>query len=359
MFYLMLIFLFKPFLFILSFFRGASTKYLVIQTAKIGDYVNSTVMFDALKKCDILIDGMNLPLAKNDSRVEEIYCIDLYRRTILGKIGLGLKIFWNNYECIYVLVPNNLNLFVSIMGNTKVHSFLHYKTGTTAKSLLKFCHKVLTHTKDNLTISTYLKLVNDDFSESEYKKSFYYKDMPKLPQGLENIRGLNIGIALSAGNKIKELPLSEWEKIILILDEYKCQIHFFGVSSEKRTLDALRQAVSTHNCKFISHLGDLALEALPLAISKMDLFISSDTAGAYMADSYNIPLIVYAGPCYMAEQRPLGARVLIVESNAPCVPFSFIFDAPYKSKCSGLYDTTIQQNEEIRLFVRGVLKSQA
>ena len=43
--------------------------------------------------------------------------------------------------------------------------------------------------------------------------------------------------------------------------------------------------------------------------------------------------------------------MLIVESNAECVPFSFIFDAPYEKKCEGLYDITKEQEREIEGFM--------
>lgn len=355
MIYLLLIFLFKPFLYALSFVRQPKSGSLVVQSAKIGDYVNTTVMFEALGSCDVVIDSVNVELAKNDARIEHIWLLDAYKRSLAGRLALGVDIFFRGYETIYVATPNNLNLFLAIMGHTKISTFTHYKTGQTAKLLLRFCNKVGAHTKDDLTIDTYLGLIDDKLNHTTtHKKAIVYKNEPTLELSFDdNIK--KVGVALSAGNKIKELGDKEWKKLFAILDEYECEIHVFGVHFEERILERLMDGLELKNARIVSHLGELHLDLLPLAISKMSLFIASDTAGVYIADSLNIPTIVYAGPCHMKEQRPLGEKVLIVESNAPCAPFSFIFNAPYHKKCEGLYDTTPSQEEEIKSFINFIL----
>lgn len=356
MIYVVLSVLLRPFLYLLSLFRAKASGALVVQSAKIGDYINTTVMFEALGRCDVAIESVNLELAKNDQRIEHIWVIDAYKRTLAGRLALGFAIFWRHYQHIYVATPNNLNLFLGVMGHTHAASFSHYKTGKTARMLLKFYTKPLIHTKDDLTIETYLKLIDTKMNFNDVKKNpILYKNTPLLPKSFAS-RAKKVGIALSAGNKIKEMGLSEWKKIFGILDEHTCEIHVFGVESEKKLLQVLLCEIKLEKAVVVSHLGELRLDALPLAISKMNLFISSDTAGTYIADSYNIPIIVYAGPCHMAEQRPIGDNILIIPSNAHCVPFSFIFDAPYHKKCDGLYDTTKEQTAEISRFVAEVLK---
>jgi hypothetical protein len=69
----------------------------------------------------------------------------------------------------------------------------------------------------------------------------------------------------------------------------------------------------------------------------------------------NIPVINFAGPCYMKEQRPTS-NPLIIESNAECTPFSYIFDAPYTSKCDDLYIINQKQEQEIYNFIRDIYK---
>jgi len=47
---------------------------------------------------------------------------------------------------------------------------------------------------------------------------------------------------------------------------------------------------------------------------------------------------------------------LIIESNAKCIPFSFIFKAPYESKCNNLYTITKNQEIEIEKFIIKIYK---
>lgn len=353
MIYLLILVFIKPLLSFLSIFRQKRFGSLVIQSAKIGDYVNTSVMFEALGVCDVAIESVNAPLAKNDARIERVWMLDGYKRSLAGRLALGFGIFWRGYQNIYVATPNNLNLFLALMGHTDISTLRHYKSGKTSRMMLKFCRNVTAHTKEDLTLDTYLRLIDEISTHKQIsKKPIVYKIPPTLPTSLLSPLK-KVGLALSAGNKIKELGIDEWKKIFSILREHECELHIFGVEGEKKLLARILEETGAVNV--VSHLGKLSLDALPAAISKMNLFIASDTAGVYMADSYGVPVIVYAGPCYMMEQRPVGNKTLIVSSNAPCVPFSFIFDAPYRKKCDGLYDTTPAQQDEIAAFIKEVL----
>ena len=82
MIYFLIYLLIYPYLFAMKKlkFKGAKGKILLIQTAKIGDYANSTVIFEKLGKFDALIDEINLAFAKHDSRIEKIFTINGIKR---------------------------------------------------------------------------------------------------------------------------------------------------------------------------------------------------------------------------------------------------------------------------------------
>ena len=214
--YILLLAVLKPFLYLIGFFRQKCSGSLIIQSAKIGDYVNTTVMFEALGVCDVAIESVNAALAKNDTRIEKIWLIDAYKRTLAGRLALGFGIFWRNYKNIYVVTPNNLNLFLGLMGQTRLSTLRHYKSGKTAKILLKFYDNVLLFTKSDLTLDVYLGMIDVRLNHSNVKKkTIAYKNIPSLPSPFDS-QLKKIGVALSAGNKIKELGLKEWKKIFAI-----------------------------------------------------------------------------------------------------------------------------------------------
>ncbi len=351
MIYYIIFLLLYPLLFTLSFFRKKSTKNLVIQTAKIGDYVNSSVIFDPLIKLDIVLDKINTSFSQHDSRIVKTFIINDYKFNLLKKLQLAFMIFTNNYKNVYIMMPNSYNLFLGQM------SFSHNKVSLSTYSdkwynkLFSFGIKKIKHTKEDLTIKSYLAMISNDLEVDRcWKKIQEPLFIPKQPLINQNSH-FKIGISLTAGNKLKTIDLDTWLKIFKLLDNFDCEVYIFGLNDEIEILKNLQFHLNLYKIQIISLLGKINLDELPYYTSKMNLYISSDTGNSYIADSFNIPLINFAGPCYMKEQRPIGNDVLIIDSNATCVPFSFIFDAPYKTECGNLYRITKQQEESIQGFI--------
>jgi len=71
--YVFLLILLLPVKLIRKLFRKDTGKNLVIQTAKIGDFVNATPLLAYLQKSDVLISRSVGALAKHDETIEEIF----------------------------------------------------------------------------------------------------------------------------------------------------------------------------------------------------------------------------------------------------------------------------------------------
>jgi len=347
--YILLIMLFYPILIILSIFRKNKNKTLVIQTAKIGDYVNSSVIFQKLSTFDIIIDKVNYEFSINDNRIKNIYIINNYKKGI-NRYKLAFKLFWNNYENVYILMPNSLNLFLAQISFAKNKITLQHYNNKWYEKILMLNMKKIIHTKENLTIENYLKMIDEDNLQSNWKSL----PVIKPNKNIINSNKFKIGISLSAGNKLKTIDDETWKKIFSILELFECEYYIFGLQNEKIYLDKIKQ----FNLKnpIISLLGKIELKLLPFYISQMNLYISSDTGNSYIADAFNIPLINFAGPCYMNEQRPIGDNVLIVYSNAKCTPYSAVFKTEHKIKCSNLYKINKHQENKIKNFIVKIYK---
>ena len=354
MIYYIIFLLLYPLLFILSFFRKKTNQNLIIQTAKIGDYVNTSVMFEPLEKLDVVIDKINTPFSQHDSRINQIFIINDYKSSLFSKLQLAFIIFTNNYENVYIMMPNSYNLFLGQM------SFSHNKVSLSTYSdkwynkLFSFGIKKIKHTKEDLTIKSYLTMISSDLEPDIcWKKIQEPLYIPKQSILNQNSH-FKIGISLTAGNKLKTINLDTWLKIFKLLDNFDCEVYIFGLAKEVDILKNLQFNLNLHKVQIISLLGKINLDELPYYTSKMNLYISSDTGNSYIADSFKIPLINFAGPCYMKEQRPIGNNVLIINSNADCVPFSFIFKAPYNTNCKNLYKITTEQEKIILNFTTSV-----
>ena len=414
MIYFLIYLLIYPYLFAMKKlkFKGEKGKILLIQTAKIGDYANSAVIFEKLGKFDVLIDEINLAFAKHDSRIEKIFTINDVKRKKASKIGLALELFSRNYESVYVLMPNSLNLFLARCTLAKNIVAVHHYAASSDFGLLALGMKKVPHTLQDLTLLTYLKTVG--VSELKYEKCLQ-KPLFIPQENLIKSGKFKIGVSLSAGNKMKTPPKKTWEKIFEIFAKFDCEVYTFGVDKEAALLQNLlaenadqKQAknpsdrqicadltsdnaseiygglenasgeqskaqfcsknstndglnLSSQICdtyvkkfgenelKIISLIGKIKLEELPFYLSQMQLYASSDTGNYYVADSVRTPTICLMGPCFASEQRGV-ADSLVINSHLP--PVSSVFKTVRDIDASAFFELSEQNLADIEAFVK-------
>nr|WP_314389632.1 lipopolysaccharide heptosyltransferase family protein [uncultured Campylobacter sp.] len=413
MIYFLIYLLIYPYLFAIKKlkFKGEKGKILLIQTAKIGDYANSTVIFDRLGKFDVLIDEINLAFAKHDSRIEKIFTINGVKRKKASKLGLALELFSRNYESVYVLMPNSLNLFLARCTLAKNIVAVHHYAASSDFALLALGMKKVPHILQGLTLLTYLKTVG--VSELRYEKCLQ-KPLFIPQENLIKSGKFKIGVSLSAGNKMKTPPKHTWEKIFEIFAKFDCEVYIFGVgeeaallknllaenADEKRTENLIRRQIcadlasdtseiyggienanneqskaqicsengtggesnlSSQICdtyvkrfgenelKIISLIGKIKLEELPFYLSQMQLYASSDTGNYYVADSVRTPTICLMGPCFASEQRGV-ADSLVINSHLP--PVSTVFKTVRDIDASAFFELSEQNLADIEAFVK-------
>lgn len=307
-------------------------------------------MIDALKETDLIIDKINSSFASHDLRIKNVYFINDYKNNFFMKLKLSFIIFKNNYKNVYIVMPNTLNLFIAKMSFSKNKITLSTYADKWYTKILSFGMRKVKHTIDNLTLDSYLKLINKNYTHKEFIKII---QLPLIESTYKLVdkNKFKIGLSLTAGNKLKTIDTKTWIKIFNIIEKLDHVIFIFGLESEKKELNELNKVYDLNKLNIISLLGKIPLKELPSTISKMNLYISSDTGNSYIADSFNIPLINFAGPCYMKEQRPIGKNVLIIESNSPYAPFSFIFKAPYSGNIDDLYTINEEQERQIEKFI--------
>lgn len=238
MIYFLIYLLIYPYLFAMKKlkFKGEKGKILLIQTAKIGDYANSTVIFEKLGKFDVLIDEINLAFAKHDRRIEKIFTINGVKRKKASKLGLALELFSRNYESVYVLIPNSLNLFLARCTLAKNIIAVHHYAASSDFALLALGMKKAPHTLQDLTLLTYLKMLG--ISQLKYEKCLQ-KPLLIPRENLVKSGKFKIGVSLSAGNKMKTPPKKTWEKIFEIFAKFDCEVYIFGVGEEAALLQNL------------------------------------------------------------------------------------------------------------------------
>ncbi len=343
---MILTYLFSPLicLFIAIRKKKAISRILIIQTAKIGDLICSTPVFREVRKkypdahITVTANPVTRELLEYNPNIDEIITVKQAEyKGLSGKLRLSNLIRRGKYDagiCLNPNVPFAIALFWSLVPIRL--SVMPDFSGFTFKLASVFFTYLEKHVRGRMVIETYMQMLkaigisSGDISKEVYKS----KDADaKAEQIIGKIDKPLIGIAVSSGNKLKELGIDKIAGIInIILDDINAYIALIGSEQEIKTADTVLQAVGKKD-RIINAVSKLHLKELPALIERLSLFIGVDTGITYMADALAIPLINIAGPSDMKDQRPTGKNAVIIQkTDMACVPCSHAFKSPYSCK---------------------------
>ncbi|WP_147200365.1 glycosyltransferase family 9 protein [Pantoea sp. MBD-2R] len=327
--YVLLFLLLLPVKLLLKLGHKKPKRNLVIQTAKIGDFINITPLLSHLERSDALLSRTVAPLAQHDATLDEIFYVEDFKTSTFSKLKLAFKLM-NRYENVYLLHPNNINLFYAACCNADNKQFLSmYRRKWYQGIFYLTASGTVEHEKTSLTLENYLKLADRSLTKESYPKHatlplFKPDDTPPEVFRTDKIK---IGLSISAGNQAKTIPPEIWKKFFDRLSTLPCLFYVFGAPNELTRLNELNKVVGERD-NIVNLIGKVSLEGLPYALSQMDFYVASDSGNVYIADSQNVPVILIYGPCCVEEQRPLGDVLLIGPNHI--APSSFVFHALYK-----------------------------
>lgn len=346
MFYILFTYLLSPVLsatiFLLS--KKNVKKILIIQTAKIGDLICSTPLFREIKKnypdasLSAMVNSSTRGLLENNPNIDGIITIKhADYKGLKGKLRLSGLIRKGKYDIGICLNPNIPFAIALFWGLVPIRlSVMPDISGITFKLASAFFTHLEKHIRGRMVIETYIQLLKAiGISSSDISKEVYKSKNANsmAEQIIGNINKPLIGIAVSSGNKLKELGTDKIASIInMILNYIDAYIILIGSKQEIKTADIVLETVKKEG-RVINAAGKLHLRELPALIERLSLLIGVDTGITYMADALSIPLINIAGPSDMKDQRPTGKKVVIIQkADLPCVPCSHTFETPYYCK---------------------------
>ncbi|WP_428944545.1 glycosyltransferase family 9 protein [Pantoea sp. FN060301] len=350
--YVLLFFLIFPVKLLFKLTKKKTGRNLVIQTAKIGDFINITPLLSHLQHSDALLSRSVAPLAQHDATLDEIFYIEEHKGSLLAKFRLAFRLM-NRYDNVYLLHPNNINLFFAACCNASNKQFLSmYRRKAYQVFFYLTATGTVEHEKTSLTLENYLRLADRSLTKESYSK---HATLPLLkphdtPEEVFRKDKIKIGISISAGNQAKTIPPEIWKRLFERLSDLPCLFYVFGAPNELPRLNALYNEVGEAD-NIVNLIGKVSLEGLPWAIGNMDFYVASDSGNAYIADAQNVPVILIYGPCCVEEQRPLGDVLLIGPDNI--APSSFVFHALYQftHPVEQLYDLNQKKLNDIHEFI--------
>ncbi|GER93555.1 glycosyltransferase family 9 protein [hot springs metagenome] len=346
MIYVILTYFFSPFIYLLIFLKRKKSinKILIIQTAKIGDLICSTPVFREIKKkypatqLTVMVNPITKELLEYNPHVDKIISLKTVDyKGFSGKLRLSNLIRRENYDIAICLNPNVSFSLALFWGLVPIRlSVMPNFTGVTFRMASIFFTHLEQHIAGRLVIETYMDMLKAiGIDSSDITKEVYKSENADsiAQQVLGSINKPLIGIAVSSGNKLKELGTEKIIKLIdMLLDNMDIYVVLIGSTQDRNAADVVLDSAA-HKDRIINAAGMLNLKELPALIGRLSLFIGVDTGITYMADALNIPIINIAGPSDMQDQRPTGKNAVIIQkTDLPCVPCSHSFRSPYYCK---------------------------
>ena len=206
--YVLIYLLLVPFRTLMRLFYRPTGRNLIIQTAKIGDFINITPMLRALGQSELLISKAVEPLVRHDDTVSRYFLIEEAKRSFFAKLKLAFTLM-NRYDNVYLVQPNSVNLFFASLCNAPNKQFLRtYVRKSYHAVFYRRASGIVDHAKTDLTLDSYLKLINREYRYTDFPKHATSPlwQPPAPPAALLAPRdGIKIGISISAGNRAKTI----------------------------------------------------------------------------------------------------------------------------------------------------------
>ncbi len=345
MIYLLLTWLAAPWLWWRAAQRNSvkTNRILVIQTAKIGDFVATTPVFRALKnhfpenEIVALLHPVNLPLASGLSSINRVITLPANgfkgwagKRWLLDQLAEG-------YDAVVVLSPNLTTLLAPFWAAVpKRVSVLPDRRQGSTRLAWPFLTHGETHRNGRLFRETALRslaglgiAIEDNLLTLPNEVTYCATGEAKratLPTGRH---GPFVGLGLGAGNRMKALEPEQLSELAAqIVMRTSATLVLIGTSADQAAAAKLLASLPAE--RVIDSTEQWNLAELPSLLAGLDCFVGVDSGVTYMADALGVAVVDFMGPANASDQRPIGRRATVIHSDEPCAPCSHAFDAPYR-----------------------------
>lgn len=320
-------------------------RILVIQTAKIGDFVATTPVFRALRerlpgtRIVALLHPVNVSLARHLDSIDHI--VELPRHGFKGWQGKRwlFEQLAEGYDGVLILSPNLTNLLVPFWaGVPKRVSVLADRRKGSARLAWPFLTHSEPHQRDRLFRETALRAlaglgitVDADLLALPNEVACLFEANDKQQALFRPLPRPLIGIGLGAGNRMKALNPEQLLSLSQqLLDNTSGTLVLVGAAADQPVAAQLCAVMPAGRC--LDTTNQWCLADLPSLLAGLDCFVGVDSGATYIADAVGVAVVDFMGPANADDQRPIGCHALVIRSNEPCAPCSHAFDAPYRCR---------------------------
>lgn len=322
---------------------GQRQRILVIQTAKIGDFVATTPVFRALRtrlpQAEIvaLLHPVNVPLAEGLDSIDRIVSLPKHgfkgwagKRWLLGQLAAG-------FDGVLVLSPNLTTLLAPLWAAIPQRvSVLADRRQGSARLAWPFLTHGEPHRRGRQFRETSLRALAGLGIKVDASLLALPNEMARSPAGELKGKALLaacnrplVGLGLGAGNRMKALGAAQLGLLSReLLNRTTATLVLIGTEADQAAASDLLAALPAG--RLVDTTGGWQLAELPSLLAGLDCFVGVDSGATYIADALGVPVVDFMGPADADDQRPIGIDAVVVRSCEPCAPCSHAFDAPYQ-----------------------------
>ena len=342
MIYVLLTLLVAPLLFLrLALRRGPAEpqRILVIQTAKIGDFVSTTPLLREIKRAlpqaqlAVLLHPVNLPLARHNPHIDELLPLRPEGlRGLRGRIWLMRILSRRRIDTVVCASPSLAAWTAPFWaGVARRMSVLPNYAGATYRVARPLLTHAEPHRAGRRVIETQAALLAQIGIRVQSLMTEAFA-APSAEQAAERIVPQDsrptVGIGVSAGNKLKELGEERLLELARgILESSEVRLVLIGGPDDRRLVEQVIAHLPPE--RVVDAVGALGLDQLPALLARLDAYVGVDSGITYLADACGVAVVDLMGPADADDQRPGGPRAVVLRSDLPCAPCSHAFKAPY------------------------------
>ena len=361
MIYLLLTWLAAPFLWVRALVNGRRrhNRILVIQTAKIGDFVATTPVFRALRqRCPeteivALLHPVNVPLAENLDSIDRIVALPAHGyKGRAGKRWFAATLA-DGYDAVLVLSPNLATLLAPLWaGIPRRVSVLPDRRRGSARLAWPLLTHGEPHVAGRLFRETALRALAGLGIAVDAPLLALPNEAVQTPAGLARRAALlpaagghYVGLGLGAGNRMKALGMPQLQSLAAaLLVDTANRLVLIGTAADRETAREISAGFPVD--RVIDTTGQWPLADLPALLAGLRAFVGVDSGATYLADAVGTPVVDFMGPADADDQRPPGPSAVVIRSREACAPCSHAFDAPYACRlgtraCIAAIDATL------------------
>lgn len=305
-----------------------SEKYLIIQTAFLGDVILTEPLIETIKlnRPDAEVAVMVIPRNRDvffaNPSIDKIITYDKHGSSngLFGLINIIKEVRKYNFDC--VISPHmsfRTSLIVMFSGIERRIGFKESSLNIAYTDLVKKPEDVHNVYK-NLSL---LKPLN--FKKiSDKIKLYYSKDSEEFFESIREAHNIGdednkiVGISPSSVWPTKRWPKERFFELAKKLTDNGLFVILFGTGKDSK----ITQYIKNDNSRIIDLAGKTNLSDLFCLISKISLLITNDSAPVHIASAYNTPTIDIFGPTSPSFGfSPLSEKSKIIEvSGLKCRP---------------------------------------